>query len=293
MRHPEGWLGASDGTRLYWQAWLPDHEPTAVAVIVHGVGEHGARYAVLGERLTGAGVAAYALDHRGHGRSDGSRAYVDRLDLLAGDLAQFVGRVVPTHDTDPFLIGHSLGGAVSIAYALRPQTSLAGLILSGPAVATEAVSTATIAVSRVMSTLMPHLPVFKLDESLISRDPAVVRAYREDPLVYPGKLPARTLWQILHAMRTLPAQVAGLQMPILLLHGGSDQLCPPSASQMIFERAGTADRTLKVYPDLYHEVFNEPEREQVIADLITWLTEHGSADPKSNGEHAAAIAVQV
>jgi len=274
MRSYEDWLGATDGRRLYWQAWLPDGQASAVAVVVHGVAEHSGRYEFLAGRLAAAGVAVYALDHRGHGRSDGPRALFESLEVLVDDLRVFVARVVARQAaTPPFVIGHSLGGAVSISYALRHPESIAGLVLSGPAVATEAVSPAMLMISRVMSALLPRLPVFKLDERLISRADRVVRAYREDPLVHPGKLPARTLWQILRSMQTLPREVVGLRMPLLLLHGGEDQLCPPSGSQMIYERAGAPDRTLKVYPGLYHEVFNEPEREAVIGDVIEWLSE--------------------
>jgi alpha-beta hydrolase superfamily lysophospholipase len=231
MRWYEDWLGATDGRRLYWQAWLPDGPASAVAVVVHGVAEHGGRYDFVAERLAAAGVA------------------------------------------------------VSISYALRHPDSIAGLVLSGPAVATQAVSPAMLAISRVMSALLPRLPVFELDERLISRDDRVVQAYREDPLVHPGKLPARTLWQILRSMQTLPHQVGDLRMPILLLHGGEDQLCPPSGSQVIYEHAGSPDRTIKVYPGLYHEVFNEPEREEVIGDVIKWLAKRdGRAE--SAGERA-------
>jgi alpha-beta hydrolase superfamily lysophospholipase len=286
MRWYEDWLGATDGRRLYWQAWLPDGPASAVAVVVHGVAEHGGRYDFVAERLAAAGVAVYALDHRGHGRSDGPRALFDRLDVLVDDLRVFVARVLTRQAaTPPFLIGHSLGGAVSISYALRHPDSIAGLVLSGPAVATQAVSPAMLAISRVMSALLPRLPVFELDERLISRDDRVVQAYREDPLVHPGKLPARTLWQILRSMQTLPHQVGDLRMPILLLHGGEDQLCPPSGSKVIYEHAGSPDRTIKVYPGLYHEVFNEPEREEVIGDVIKWLAKRdGRAE--SAGERA-------
>jgi alpha-beta hydrolase superfamily lysophospholipase len=267
-----GWLGAQDGTRLYWQAWLPDEPPRAAAVLVHGVAEHGGRYEFTGRRLAQAGIAVHALDHRGHGRSDGPRALVDRLQTLVEDLHGFVARVVsPDAPGPPFLIGHSLGGAVSISYALRYPATISGLVLSGPAVATEAVSPAMIVTGRILSTLAPRLPVFKLDESLISRDDQVVQAYRADPLVHTGKLPARTLSQILGSMRTLPAQVADLSVPLLLLHGAEDQLCPPAGSQMIYDRAGVADRSLIVYPGLYHEVFNEPERERVVDDVIGWI----------------------
>jgi acylglycerol lipase len=279
MRHGDGWLGSADGTRLFWQAWLPDAPPAGVVVVVHGAGEHGGRYDFVGERLTDAGFATYAMDHRGHGRSDGPRAFIDRLDRLVEDLRLFLERVGDEHpDATPFLIGHSLGGAVAATYALRHGETIAGLVLSDPAVATEAVPPALRAMTVVLSAIAPRLPVFKIDEQLLSRDPAVVRDYQEDPLVSTGKLPARTLAEILRSMQTLPDQVGALHVPLLLLHGTEDQLCPPEGSRVIHERASSTDKTLRLYDGLYHEIFNEPERDQVIDDVLAWLgTRAGSA----------------
>lgn len=291
MQWRDGRLGAADGRRLYWQAWLPNAPPIATAVLVHGVAEHAGRYRFVAERLAGEGIAVFALDHRGHGRSDGPRGLIDRIDLVVDDLSRFVERHVgELGPGKPFLIGHSLGGAVSLAYALGQPDSVSGLILSGPAVATEAVSPAMTLVSRALSAIAPRLPVFQLDEELICRDQRIVQAYRDDPLVYSGKLPARTLWQILSAMRTLPAQVPELSLPLLLLHGGEDQLCPAAGSQLIYDRAGSDDRTIRIYPELYHEVFNEPEREAVIEDLITWLLERSGASREGAPATAGALA---
>ena len=268
----DGWLAGADGKRLYWQAWMPAGEPACVAVLAHGVNEHSGRYAHVGERLAGDGIAVYALDHRGHGRSDGHPSFIDRLDLVVRDLGAFVARVRKENGgRRPFLIGHSLGGAIAVTYALRDGDSLAGLALSGAAVATEAVSPALKALSKVLSAVAPRLPVYQIDENLISRDPGVVRAFLEDPLVNPGKLPARTLGEITRSMETLPEQVAELRTPLLLLHGTQDGLCPPEGSKMVAERAATADCTLKLYDGLYHEVFNEPERDRVLDDLSAWL----------------------
>jgi acylglycerol lipase len=288
MHQRDGWVGARDGTRLYWQAWLPEVPARAVAVIVHGVAEHGARYAFLAHRLADAGIAAYALDHRGHGRSDGRRAFIGSMDLLVDDLQTFIERETDHSPGRPTLVGHSLGGAVSIAYALRHDDSLAGVVLSGPAVATKAVSPAMFAVSRTLSRLAPALPLFKLDEGLISRDPQVVQAYRTDPLVYSGKLPARTLWQILSSMRTVPEQIAQLHAPLLLLHGGEDALCPPSGSEMIYARTTSSDRTLRIFPGLYHEVFNEPERDEVVAEVVNWIGGRSAGALQVAGEQATS-----
>jgi acylglycerol lipase len=272
MAPRDGWIASDDGKRLYWQSWRPEGQPRCTVVLAHGVNEHGGRYRHVGERLARDGIAVYALDHRGHGRSDGHPALIDRLDHVVDDLKVFID-IVCADGPRPFLLGHSLGGAVSVSYALRHGDSLAGLALSGPAVATDAVSPALKAVSQILSAVAPRLPVFQVDENLISRDGDVVRAFLEDPLVHTGKLPARTLGEITRSMETLPRQVSQLRTPLLLLHGMEDGLCPPEGSRMVYDGAQTSDRTLKLYPGLYHEVFNEPEREQVMDDLVAWLLE--------------------
>ncbi len=267
----DGWLGSADGTRLYWQAWEPE-TPRAAVILVHGAAEHGGRYSHVAERLQREGYAVYALDHRGHGRSDGRRAMIDRLDRLVDDLGLFVKRVREEHEgSKPFLVGHSLGGAVSLTYAIRHGDTIQGLIVSGPAVATEAVPAALKTITAGLSKVAPNLPVFKIEEDAVSRDPQVVLDYQKDPLNYPGKLPARTRGEIMRAMDTIPRDAVALRTPLLLLHGGDDRLCPPEGSRIVHANAGSADKTLKVYDGLYHEIFNEPEQDAVLDDVVEWL----------------------
>jgi alpha-beta hydrolase superfamily lysophospholipase len=273
MVHRHGWLGSTDATRLFWQAWEPEPATKPPVVLVHGAGEHSGRYAYLAERLVAEGHAVFAMDHRGHGRSDGPRAMIDRIDRLVADLRLFVARVQEETGRRPFLVGHSLGGAVSLTYALRHGDTVEALVLSGPAVATEAVPAALKAIVTALSAIAPKLPVFQIDAQLISRDPEVVRAYGEDPLNYTGKLPARTLHEMLAAMDSLPGEVGELRMPLLAMHGSEDALCPPAGSRMVHDGASSTDKTLKIYDGLYHEIFNEPERDRVIDDLAGWLAE--------------------
>jgi acylglycerol lipase len=275
MTRRYGWLGSRvDGTRLHWQAWDPSGPARGAVVIVHGAAEHGGRYAYLSERLAAETYAVYALDHRGHGRSDGPRAMIGRLDRLVDDLGLFMARVGEERGGGrPFLVGHSLGGAVALTYAIRNGNDIAGLAVSGPAVATEAVPAALKAVTSILSAVAPRLPVFKIEDDAISRDLDVVRAYQRDPLNYPGKLPARTLGEIMRSMDAMPRRVSALRTPLLLLHGSEDRLCPPEGSRMVYELAGSTDKTLKIYDGLYHEIFNEPERAEVVGDLVAWIAE--------------------
>jgi alpha-beta hydrolase superfamily lysophospholipase len=273
--HRHGWLGSRvDAKRLFWQAWVPAGSTAGAVVVVHGAAEHGGRYAFVAEQLGSAGYATYALDHRGHGRSHGPRALIDRFDHLVEDLRLFVSRVAREHDgRRPFLLGHSLGGAVALTLAIRSGSDVAGVAVSGPAVATEAVPFAVKAAAGVLSFVAPRLPVLRIDASAISRDPEVVRAYEHDPLNHTYRLPARTLAEVMRSMDRMPRVVGTLRTPLLLLHGSEDRLCPPAGSEMVHSLATSPDKTLKIYDGLYHEIFNEPERAQVIGDLVGWIVE--------------------
>jgi alpha-beta hydrolase superfamily lysophospholipase len=268
----EGQLEGARGLRIQWQAWLPEAHPAAVVVLAHGVSEHSGRYAWTGERLVEAGYALYAIDHRGHGRSEGSRAVIDRMDNAVADLHQLVALARARVPGRPaFLLGHSMGGAVALAYALRHEEDLDGLILSAPLAALDAASPVTRVLSAVLSTVAPSLGILEIDSTAVSRDPEVVRAYDQDPLNYHGKLPARTIAELASTVGRFETEVPRLTLPLLAMHGSADRLTPPHGSEMVHERAGSADKSILRYDGLYHEILNEPERDRVVADVIAWL----------------------
>ncbi|HEX8075149.1 MAG TPA: alpha/beta hydrolase [Thermoleophilaceae bacterium] len=271
-KRDEGRLDGAGGLRIHWQAWLPEGDPAAVVALAHGASEHGGRYAWTGEGLTAAGHALYAIDHRGHGRSEGSRAVIDRMDNALADLHQLIGLARSRHPGKLlFLLGHSMGGAVALTYALRHQEELDGLLLSGPVAVLEAASPFTRAASFVLSAVAPRLGVYEIDSTAVSRDPEVVRAYDADPLNYHGKLPARTVAEISAAVGRFPEQVPRLTLPLLVMHGTADRLVPPEGSEMVHDRAGSSDKTIVRYEGLFHEILNEPERDRVLADIVAWL----------------------
>lgn len=274
QRHTEGRRDLGAGMSAYWRAWSPAGQPRALVVVVHGFGEHSGRYHDLGTRLAAAGFAGYAADHRGHGRSSGRGANIGRMALLVDDLDSFVDFAVGQVPGVPvFLLGHSLGGLIALQYATEPGTAdLDGLVISGPAVEVTVGSAALRRVAGLLSALVPDLGVADLRaDRKISRDPEVVRAYQQDPLVHHGKVPARTGAEVLRTAQALPARLARLDVPLLLLHGGDDLICPPAGSTMVHDTVASADRTLRQYPGLYHEVFNEPERDEVVADVVAWI----------------------
>lgn len=272
MNHHEGELAGVAGVRLYRQSWLPDGPPRAVVVIAHGAGEHSGRYAHVAARLVDEGYAVYALDHRGHGRSGGPRAVIDRMDNAVEDLDQLIVLAASEQAGVPvFLLGHSMGGTISVRYAMAHQDRLTGLILSAPLAALEAASPVTRVVARVLSAITPKLGLFAVDPTLVSRDPNVVKAYETDPLVHHDRIPARTIAELAGAVESFPGGVGAITVPTLIMYGSGDHLVPPAGSMMLNDRIGAADTTLKTYDGLYHEILNEAEQDAVMNDLCSWL----------------------
>lgn len=264
---------------IFWQSWTPEH-PSSVVVIAHGASEHSDRYRPVAERLVAAGCAVYALDHRGHGRSQGPRALVDRMANAVADLDKLILLARSEHPGLPtYLLGHSMGGTVALSYTTQHQDRLAGLILSGPLAALEAAPAIQRLIARALSAVVPRLPLFAIEASQVSRDPAVVASYQSDPLVHHGKLPVRTVAELAATIDSFPDRLAAITIPTLIMYGTADSLCPPEGSHLVHDRILAPDRTLKAYEGLYHEIFNEPEGPQVVEDVVGWLATR-SADPE-------------
>jgi alpha-beta hydrolase superfamily lysophospholipase len=274
LTQADGEFAGTGGLQIYWRSWRAQAPTRAVVVISHGAGEHSGRYERVAVPLAGLGYPVYALDHRGHGRSGGRRALVDRIDNAAADLDVLIDRARGEHPQAPlFLLGHSLGGTIALRYALGHQEKLDGLILSGPVAAIELPPAPLRLAARALSATVPGLGVLAVDPAVVSRDPAEVEAYRTDPLVHHGKLPVRTVAEIAAATEAFPEQVGSLTLPLLLVHGSEDRLAPVQGSRMVYERASSQDKTLEIYEGFFHEVLNEPleDRERVLADIVAWL----------------------
>jgi alpha-beta hydrolase superfamily lysophospholipase len=273
--HEEGRFKGEGGLEIYWQAWLPEGEPRAVVVLAHGASEHSGRYAWTGEQLNARGYAVYAIDHRGHGKSAGGRAVIDRMSNAVEDLHTLVERARGAHPGRPLvLLGHSMGGCVALAYTEEHEDALDALVLSGPLAVLEAASPAQRVVGRVLSAVAPSLGVVAIDSTAVSRDPQVVADYDDDPLNYHGKLPARTVAELSKAIEGFPEAVTRFRLPLLVMHGTADRLVPIAGGEMVAERAGSEDKTFKRYDGLFHEILNEPERQQVVNDMADWLDTH-------------------
>lgn len=272
-QHLEGTMTSYDGLTIYHQSWLPDGEAKAAVMLVHGLGEHSGRYEHVADRLTSSGYAVHALDHRGHGKSEGKRVYVKSYDEFMADLIQFRALVEGRHPGLPFFaLGHSMGGNLVMGHVLDHQDGVAGMVLSGPALkAGDELSPTKITIFKAVAKVAPGFRPEGLSADAISRDPAVVAAYQADPLVFTGKISAGLGAALFDAMDTFPDRYASLTLPVLLMHGTEDRLTNIEGSRELERMATNADVTAEYYDGLYHEVFNEPEQDQVLDDLVSWL----------------------
>lgn len=274
MNRTERSFDGFGGVRIVYDVWTPEVAPRAVLVLSHGLGEYARRYDHVAQCFGEAGLVTYALDHRGHGRSGGKRVLVRDIREYTADFDTLVGIATREHHgLKCIVLGHSMGGGIVFAYGVERPDNYDLMVLSGPAVAAQdQVSPLLALTAKMLGAVVPGLPAQELDVDAISRDPAVVAAYKDDPLVYHGKVPAGIGRALLQVGETMPRRAPALTAPLLVVHGSEDRLIPVAGSQRLVECVGSTDVELKVYPDLYHEVFNEPEREQVLGDVVSWIT---------------------
>ncbi len=272
MKHRDGHFEGDDKTSYYFQCWEPDTCPSAVVTIAHGLAEHSGRYARLAESFTERGYAVAALDHFGHGRSDGDKGTVGSFDIFVDTLERFREMVAAAHSNVPsLLLGHSMGGLISTSHLIKYPGRFTGCVLSGPAIMTDAnPGRVQIAIVRFLSRLFPGLEIMQLDANGVSRDPAEVARYVEDPLVCTGKVSARMAAELFRAMKEVQRYAGKIELPLLILHGGDDSMASPEGSRFLEANVGSAEKRLENYPGLFHEIFNEPERDQVFEDAVRW-----------------------
>jgi len=258
MQHIEGSFRGVGGLKIYTQQWLPEGPPRAVLLLVHGYAEHSGRYGNLVGHFVQRGYAICALDHRGHGRSEGARVHIDDFADYLADLATYEGIVrAQFPGTKVFLLGHSMGAMIATAYLPAHQHSFAGAVISGGGIAPEDAP--------------PPAPVGDL-AATVSRDPAVVQAYRDDPLNYHGP-PLAARAEAMRGWRSRLRDLASeITLPIIIMAGSGSPLGDAPRSAAMYDAVRSADKTLKLYDGLYHEIFNEPERALVLADLEAWLS---------------------
>lgn len=275
MPHREDQFRTGDGLTLHENRWLPEGESVAVVVVVHGVIEHGGRYAELAAELNRHEIAVYAVDLRGHGRSQGARAWVDRFEQYTGDVEAYIEHVRNAEPDRPlFLFGHSMGGLIIASLAAVKEPNVRGLILSAPAIElTDTLFPLLRRLAALASKLFPRLRLVKLSGSKLSRDPEVLAQFQADPLVFHGRVPVRTGYEIIRAAGAVLDHLESITVPLLVLHGTGDAVTTAEGSRRLVARAGSTDKTLKLYEGLYHDLPREPEKEEIFADVVEWLSQ--------------------
>lgn len=277
IRHEEDAFTTSDGLRLLERRWMPQGKARAHVVVLHGYAEHSGRYAHAGARMAQHGYGVHALDLRGHGRSDGPVALVRSFSEYLADVRALMARVGERHAGEAtFILGHSMGGAIASLYAIVDRPRVAGIVLSGPALGAAHGPGIVARAMLVAGRIAPRLPMVRLDAAAVSRDPGVVLRYRNDPFVYTGRVRAGLVAAMIRAARHIDDRVHHITLPLLIMHGTEDKLASHHHSRAFHERASSADKTLRLYDGLYHEIFNEPERDEVLADMIAWLDERSA-----------------
>lgn len=281
MKHLETSYKTHDGLKLYLQAWMPEL-PKAALLLVHGLGEHSSRYLHLVERLTGIGVSVFTFDGRGHGKSAKGKpdAYFGSSEDYLKDIDALFGKVKSYAPGLPvFIYGHSMGGGMVAAYALKYQPGAAGVILSSPAIMEDEGTPRFLkAIAGLVSNYLPRLKALKLDAAKISRIPEEVSSYLNDPLIYTDPVPARTGYELLQIMKYIQENAAKFTLPFLLIHGSADELTNPKGSELLFEKAISSDKTLRIFPGGYHELINDLDRDEVIKLIVSWLEDRFAQD---------------
>lgn len=276
-------LSAADGTQLFVADWPIESAAGEGIVLMHGLGEHCGRYALVAQFFNNCGYSVRAYDHRGHGRSGGARGDVPDADALLQDANIAIGDFAQNLSAPPLLLGHSMGGLFAACYAARALSPLGGLILSSPALGIR-LSGAQNLLLRVLGAVAPGFGIPNgLDSKYLSHRQEVIDAYDSDPLVHP-KISARLLRAMLEAIEFTQAHASALSVKTLLVVAGDDHLVDASGSNEFFNKLAPSVGAMHRYPGYYHELFNEVEAARVFDDVRAWLgelrgAERGGAEP--------------
>ena len=259
------------GLKIFTRSWQPEGKTRGVVVIVPGFNSHSGQYLWAGEQFAAKDLATYAIDLRGRGRSEGERWYVEKMEDYTDDVATLI-RTAKSENPDlpVFLLGHSAGGVVSCIYALDHQSEIDGLVCESFAYDLP-VPDFVLTLLKGFDHIAPHLHVYTLKNEHFSRDPQVVKAMNDDPLIKGESEPTQTSAVMIDAARRLNAEFPLITLPVLILHGTADQATNPSGSQFFYDTAGSTDKTLKLYDGHFHDLLNDVDKEVVMADVTEWI----------------------
>ena len=269
------------GLKIFTRAWQPEGKPLGVLVIVHGFNSHSGQYLWAAEQFVARGLAVYALDLRGRGRSEGERYYVEKIEDFTDDVGTLVTTAKSENPGLPvFLFGHSAGGVTACVYTLDHQAEIDGLICESFAYELP-VPDIVASFLKGLSYITPHTHVFSLKNEDFSRDPQTVESMSTDPLIKGESQPAQTAAVLVRADERLRKGFSQITLPVLILHGTADKAARPSGSQHFYEQAGSTDKTLKLYEGHYHDLLNDLDKEIVMADIQSWIDRRLPAHEKT------------
>jgi acylglycerol lipase len=275
MKHIESEWETPDHIKLFTHHWEPEIITRAVIVLVNGLGEHGGRYKHVAKFFTDSGVAVIGFDHRGHGKSGGSRGHIASYDRACDDVQHFIDEAHAIYPGRPcFLYGHSLGGAMVLYHGFNRKSNLNGIICTAPVLEpAEPVGTVKLILAKTLSRIAPSFTMDNgLDRTGLSRDPTIETAYSSDPLVH-GRISASLGMDLIRHGKWMKSLKTVYPYPLLVMQGDADRIVSPDATR---EMAGNllGDVTYKEWPDFYHELHNEPEKEQVLKTILDWVNSH-------------------
>ena len=273
MKHSEGYIKGEREANIYYQNWLPDGEVKASILISHGMGEHSGRYLNIAEYFIPKGFGVYALDHYGHGKSDGTRVHVEKFQDLTIPLRTYSYMILDQHPGKPlFLMGQSLGALIGTAFLLEDQTGFTGAIFTAAGVKLpENITPLTVVMAKILSVVMPKAGAAQMEYQYLSQDQKLLDAFYNDPLVYTGKTTARLGTESLRIMQRIDKEGGKIILPLLILHGEEDKLVALGAAKHLAEKVGSEDKTLKIYKGHWHDLLHDTGVEEVLADIEEWI----------------------
>jgi alpha-beta hydrolase superfamily lysophospholipase len=276
MQHKEGTFKGCNDLAIYYQYWLPEQEPMAMLVLSHGVCEHSGFYHSLVERFLAKGYLVCGLDYPGHGKSEGSRGYIDDYSHYVDSLRIFIDLMRSKYpDAKPFLLGHSMGALIAATYTIEHLDNLSGLLLTSVGLRVRYIGPVTLKIATRLTPLLPPrmgvtYPIF----TNVSLNLAVVKLFLNDPLVYKGKICVRWFAEMIKAGRELENNLPGIKLPALIMHGTIDLITDPYGSRLIYEGISSLDKTLRLYSGFSHSMLNDPKCKVVRKDIEAWLNAH-------------------
>ena len=274
----EGTFEGVGGLNIFMRSWKPEGTPRAVIVLVHGFNAHSGYMIWPAEQFVADGFAAYALDLRGRGKSEGERYYVEEFSDYLGDVDKLVEIARAENPGQPVLVlGHSAGGVIASSYVFEHQDKIAGLICESFALDVGLPNAAALLIKGI-SHLAPHLHLYTLKNEIFSRDPEAVAAMNSDPLIANEKQPAETAAELIKAAERLKENMPRFTVPVFIIHGTDDKATRYQGSQYFYDNVGSRDKTLKLYEGGYHDLLNDIDKELVMADILAWVNERIPAE---------------